>query len=323
MKKPLLITAIIFSAFLSQAQLNSNLSAFFPFNGNAEDESGNDQHAITQTASLTPDRFGTVNSAYYFDGSQYIQIPASLGNSFPITISLWFNSDNLTNPSAIQRMIAFSNTGSVKQSLSMNYNYNGTQVVDFRSEGFPSGSFLMNSSSSYNINTWYHVVMTVNSEVNVNAPLGYEYHVYMYVNGVQESFATFTFDPITPDAGYIGKFNASNSQAFTGKIDDVGIWNKVLTAQEITDLYNGSLPTLTSGINSKNIDHPNIYPNPANEVVYLSFSNECKFDVFNLIGDKINSHSGSNYYELDITNYPSGVYFITTENGATSKFVKN
>ena len=43
--------------------------AYYPFNGNANDESGNDFHGVVFGAELTEDRFGIVNSAYFFNGN--------------------------------------------------------------------------------------------------------------------------------------------------------------------------------------------------------------------------------------------------------------
>ena len=53
---------------LSVSSIENNLIAFFPFNGNANDESGNGNNGTVNGASLTTDRFGNSNSAYYFDG---------------------------------------------------------------------------------------------------------------------------------------------------------------------------------------------------------------------------------------------------------------
>ena len=51
------------------------LVAFYPFNGNANDESGNSNHGQVSLASLTSDRFGSPNSAYLFNGiDSYIDI---------------------------------------------------------------------------------------------------------------------------------------------------------------------------------------------------------------------------------------------------------
>lgn len=51
-----------------QADLQEGLIAYFPFNGNANDEAGNGHDGIVYGATLTTDRFGNTNSAYEFDG---------------------------------------------------------------------------------------------------------------------------------------------------------------------------------------------------------------------------------------------------------------
>ncbi len=49
--------------------INDGLVACYPFNGNADDESGNGNHGTVYSAILTDDRFGNMNSAYSFNGN--------------------------------------------------------------------------------------------------------------------------------------------------------------------------------------------------------------------------------------------------------------
>jgi hypothetical protein len=56
------------SEFHAQNSVSNGLVAHYPFNGNANDESGNGNHGTVHGAKLTQDRFGNPNSAYYFDG---------------------------------------------------------------------------------------------------------------------------------------------------------------------------------------------------------------------------------------------------------------
>ena len=70
---------------------------YWPFNGNANDESGNGNNGTVNGATLTTDRFGNLNSAYNFSGLDYILGDASnfpSGNSAR-TISFWYNADSL------------------------------------------------------------------------------------------------------------------------------------------------------------------------------------------------------------------------------------
>ena len=70
--------------------LGSGLIANYPFNGNANDVSGNNRHGTTYGTTLTTDRFGVSNRAYSFDTLKYIEIPNSENiNPFPMTLSLW------------------------------------------------------------------------------------------------------------------------------------------------------------------------------------------------------------------------------------------
>ena len=52
-----------------------DLVAYYPFNGNANDESGNGNNGTIFRATLTTDRFGNANRAYSFDGSSFISVP--------------------------------------------------------------------------------------------------------------------------------------------------------------------------------------------------------------------------------------------------------
>ncbi|MBU4445745.1 hypothetical protein KJ656_11790, partial [bacterium] len=74
----------------------AGIVAYYPFNGNANDESGNDNHGTVNSATLTTDRFGNENSAYYFDGEDdYIRIQHSPElSSANQSISLFFRSSS-------------------------------------------------------------------------------------------------------------------------------------------------------------------------------------------------------------------------------------
>jgi hypothetical protein len=63
---------------MAQSPLDSGLVAYYPFNGNARDESGHGNHGFVHGATLTGDRSGKFQSAYSFDGKDdYIRIPFS------------------------------------------------------------------------------------------------------------------------------------------------------------------------------------------------------------------------------------------------------
>jgi len=77
--------------------LNAGLVAYYPFNGDANDASGNGNNGTVNGATLTIDRFGNTNAAYSFDGNDYILASASSLPTAERTVSLWFNTDVVSN----------------------------------------------------------------------------------------------------------------------------------------------------------------------------------------------------------------------------------
>ena len=87
----ILTNQMIYSQVPSYVPSNG-LVAHYPFNGNANDESGNAHNGtVMNGVALTTDRFGNTNKAYSFDGvDDYIT--ANIGNLQAITVSVWINS---------------------------------------------------------------------------------------------------------------------------------------------------------------------------------------------------------------------------------------
>ena len=93
------IAIVLTVSSISFAQLPSylpsnGLVAWYPFNGNANDESGNGNghDGVVNGATLTDDRFGNVLSAYYLNGqTDYIAVPVTNGELQPvnITVAAW------------------------------------------------------------------------------------------------------------------------------------------------------------------------------------------------------------------------------------------
>jgi hypothetical protein len=96
-----LATTLLLMTGAAKADLNTGLVAYYPFNGNANDVSGNNNHGILNGGvTLSQDKLGNENSAYYFDGvSGYISVPnkKTLNPANQVTISLWVRLDNNIN----------------------------------------------------------------------------------------------------------------------------------------------------------------------------------------------------------------------------------
>jgi hypothetical protein len=87
---------VVLAAGVASADLTTGLEAYFPFNGNASDATGNGYDGTVYGATLTTDRSGNADSAYHFDGNDYIH----LANNFDfihmtegVTVSAWVKSE--------------------------------------------------------------------------------------------------------------------------------------------------------------------------------------------------------------------------------------
>ena len=100
--KKIIITTLVITALIglsANAQIPQNgLVAYYPFNGNANDESGNGNSGTVKGASLTTDRFGNSSSAFDFNGiDNMIEVPANNQFDFQnFTISTWIKRSKLT-----------------------------------------------------------------------------------------------------------------------------------------------------------------------------------------------------------------------------------
>ena len=97
----ILMVAFIVGLVLSRighASLTDGLVAYYPFNGNANDESGYGNHGTVYGATLAVDRFGNLNKAYNFNGiDNYIKASAENLPTGDRTVSLWFKADDLNS----------------------------------------------------------------------------------------------------------------------------------------------------------------------------------------------------------------------------------
>ncbi len=220
----------------------NGLLGWWPFNGNADDESGISNNGTVNGATLTADRFGNSNSAYSFNG---ISSTGVSGNNINVqnrvfdtglnafTISTWSNSnilDNIANSSTPQDIVHANNDAAF--GIACNWGNSGKYSIWARSNSATGWDILNNKSSISNfvINQWKHVVMVKNN-------LAYS----IYIDGVLDN--TFTTTIVSPSYLTGLKFGTywTGEEAFNGKLDDFGVWNRALTQSEITNLFKGNI----------------------------------------------------------------------------------
>ena len=180
-------------------------------------------------ATLTNDRFGNPNSAYTFlyndnitvSNSAYLDIPA-------YTVSLWFN----IHPGSTGFMDIFGKDGeSSNRQMLMNVTPDRARAH----AGFSNGNFgYFDSQSTLSQGVWYHMVQTFDGTT-----------LKMYLNGVDETGAlSFVSGGVTGSNEPIrigGGAPAGQPQFyFNGEIDDIYVYNRVLSASEVQQLYSAT-----------------------------------------------------------------------------------
>ncbi len=205
--------------------------AHFTFEGNANDVSGNGNHATVHDATLTADRFGNPNCAYDFNGeSSYLDFmpSASISQIFEteqITISVWFKIRNWYQNwnvfSIIEQYDLATDRGSLL--LEANWDHGGILFIP----GY--GANNVGANYQWDFNRWYNLTVTYSKQ---NATAAF------YVDGILIDTKTFDGD-FTPDyenSYVIGRSLSGPDEYSDGVIDDLIIFKRALTSEEVRKL---------------------------------------------------------------------------------------
>jgi hypothetical protein len=224
MKHLLTLALLLCLGTFASAQIPSyvptnGLVGWWPFNGNANDESGNGNHGFNNTAQPTADRFSNNNKAYQL-GSGIIKLPTTVfrfNRTDSFTISIWFThqangNDRLLSTENAEGNFRIANWGPVPGRFATQF---GDYLIDTLQ--FP--------------NQWNHLVYTYQNR-----------NEKTYING---QLKNVNYDIVTEGLNYgipmcIGaKASSTNVDMWDGKVDDLAIYNRALTAAEVQQLYTG------------------------------------------------------------------------------------
>jgi|JI10StandDraft_1071094.scaffolds.fasta_scaffold196446_2 hypothetical protein len=204
----------------------TGLIGWWPFNGNANDESGGGNDGTLFGPVSTEDRNGIINAAYDFDGiSSHIVIPnVAIQGAASRTYSFWMRTSNQIGG----MMLA---TGSGANLDGGTFNVRHGQFTGFMGGNFNSGGYDYDPAGNVVVNDdqWHHVVVTYDGSV-----------LTFYMDGSFEkstTLAVFT----DGQTNYVGKSNdqnVGNEAFFQGQVDDIGAWNRVLDSLEVEGLFN-------------------------------------------------------------------------------------
>lgn len=213
---------------------HTDLVAYYPFTGNANDETPNQNNGTVYGASLASDRFGAAHNAYSFDGdTSYIELPDSpVFHSLNYTVSLWFNATRYPNSADHDHEAA----------MLISHGRNDFELhlgaPPFTDTGFrflpqlidaDTGVLSDARSASFALNTWYNLVATFRGDLNES---------HLYLNGVELSLTTLSGpDSAQPSGPARLGMRYDGSVPFQGSLDDVRIYSRALAADEVATLF--------------------------------------------------------------------------------------
>jgi hypothetical protein len=260
-------TIILFcTVFLSietygQLPQTNNLISYYPFLGNLEDQSASnhDTGVANGNPSLTQNRFGTSNAAYYLDGTDdylyfgnsiYADLPDTDSDGYyedDYTISIWAKSSVVDN----ENFLAFGEAAGLYTGM---ISIIGTNI-SFNS--FNWGFTETSTAGRKYDNNWHQYTFVYEAgsfrKLFIDGSL---------VRQANDSQPRFRFKNYGLSVG-VGRFDASGNPeglttTYTGSVDDVRIWNVALTNTEVSNLYtyennaanDFSLPPIITGPSS-------------------------------------------------------------------------
>ncbi len=320
MKTNLLLLSLFFALPLFSQPVADGLICWFPFNGNANDESGHGHNGAVSGPLLITDRHGDLNSAYLFDGvNDFILVPdhpeLRLGNT-SFTISAWVRPDgieDLQSHTVLSKRTGSGNQGYLFQLIGTNH------VMGLEQGSFDivtSGGWTdpkLTTNAHLTPQAWHHVLYCFDQATGMgqffidNIP---DIQGQMIeANGLSTGDFYIGKDKLTDgieypsiEAGYFGGFH------FFGAVDDIRIYNRKLTQSEQGELFQEGVSIIIDEEPDFSIS---IYPDPVG-----SFLNILAEGV-DIQTVRIHDVAGRQmmdtpfFTKLDCRYLPAGAYFIS------------
>ncbi len=303
--------------------LLQGLAGYWPFCGNANDESGNGNNGTVNGATLTADRFGNQSKAYALDGNnQFISIN-DLDLSVNYSIAAW------VKPQAVLGAIVSKYDATPTSSYELLYNNdpqpgygNGGIYAHVGQVNDPGNNIYPPAQVGIlPLGEWSHCILTIEGGKGKL----YKNGILIYTDSIVN---TTTINNVNTLFGR----SVHGGNSFTGTLDDIAIWNRALSPQEITQLYNQGICqqsiTVTdtllihTGITSYNpVAYSNtlkVWPNPGNQDITLDAGNLSsmqgwKYKVANTLGQTVVNETAISQQQtmIDLSNWGgNGIYYL-------------
>lgn len=237
------LLCLVHQVIVAQINLSQKLVAYYPFKGNANDASFNTNNGTVNGATLTTDRFGSSNSAYYFNGSNTIEINSSKIAAKEFSYAAWVYPNVLPGSGTAVTIFATGSLGgdSFYGLFRDFYGLSGFGMFSYSAPGNVAGTI---QGFTPTLNQWYHIVFV--RDVS---------RLYLYINGSLALQVAHNSSNSYYGEGPVKSFIGGRGSLYNwqGKIDDVHLYNRALTVQDVQALYQGQngLELLLANVCSK------------------------------------------------------------------------
>jgi hypothetical protein len=213
-------------------------SAWYPFNGNAIDESINTNDGTVINANLTADRNNMADKAYAFNGtSSRISVANhSTMNSSNLSIGFWIQYNNMPPANNFATIISKPNSSGYDDTYEFFFNQNKIKCYT----SLNSSASTVTLQATPPASGWVYLTMVFDDDNN---------KMSLYLNGIKADSATVNFSlTYAATAVSIGAdwANGNLGYFFEGKIDDIRYFNRVLSSTEIFNIYNEGIELCNS-----------------------------------------------------------------------------
>ena len=212
--------------------LSTNLLAYYAYQGNSNDSVGSNNG--TDTSVSYSNSYGIIGNGASFNGStSFISTSSPVVNSgTTFSFSTWIYSTNFSQQTDSTILSNQKDTGNYGFIFGNHNNSSNSWQVFYGNgsgawQGYGANDFTLTNSA------WNHIVATINGNVLTVYKNATQIFQATYANNMNFSSANNLYIGRDPDPTHQGVRN------FTGYIDETGIWNKVLSSTEVTQLYNG------------------------------------------------------------------------------------
>lgn len=318
MSKPKDIAFCDSSGLVDSSSLNVNLKAYFTFNGTVADSSVNGEDLLLPS---NPD-YRVVkgsDSAYYFDGNSRLESENPYDNSTyaKASISLWFKTSSTASR---QTILQGANMG-----FGVYFDGSLGEIKAFFDP--PSSLALSSSMKNLNDDKWHHVVAQNNGDTT-----------YLFIDGV---FSGSKHNSLVPGNGssnnklYFGQTNM-NVDPYTGLLNEVRIYNRILGECEIDSLFSANKPdtsvvtSIAKNLIASDFKDIAIYPNPTKGAIHLKnhgTQTTALISIKTISGQVVLERNDLLDQDLNLfIDGPAGMYFLelsdTQGNRSITKIIK-